>query len=157
MELDDLVEGQNIKSSSKLKEAFIDRQKYTDILKNKKLVERKPEASLICSRCHSLKNESKLLEYKVYQNVEEDGQGIKSGQVVKLSDHVANFNRDGIIRNIFKQVYHGSIIMYVIDITNFEGSQIDEIYELINKKKCRVMIIVNKIDALPNSFKVSNL
>jgi len=47
--------------------------------------------------------------------------------------------------------------MYVIDITNFEGSQIDEIYELINRKKCRVLIIVNKIDALPNEFKVSNL
>jgi len=76
---------------------------------------------------------------------------------VKLSDHVAAFNRKEIVRGIFKQIYARSIIIYVIDITNFEGSQIEEIYDLINKKKCRVLIVVNKIDALPNEFKVKNL
>ena len=76
---------------------------------------------------------------------------------MKLSDHVAAFNRKEIVRGIFKQIYARSIIIYVIDITNFEGSQIEEIYDLINKKKCRVLIVVNKIDALPNEFKVKNL
>jgi ribosome biogenesis GTPase A len=47
--------------------------------------------------------------------------------------------------------------VYVIDITNFEGSQIEEIYTLINKGKHRVLVVVNKIDALPKGFKVSNL
>jgi len=55
MNLDEMVEESN-DIGSKLKEAFIDRKKYSDIQKTKKLIERKPEASLICSRCHELKN-----------------------------------------------------------------------------------------------------
>ena len=45
----------------------------------------------------------------------------------------------------------------MIDITNFEGSQIEEIYDLINNSKHRVLIIVNKIDALPKGFTVERL
>jgi ribosome biogenesis GTPase A len=61
------------------------------------------------------------------------------------------------VRNVFKQIYSRSIIIYVIDITNFEGSQIEEIYSLINKDKHRVLVVVNKIDALPKGFSVPNL
>ena len=45
----------------------------------------------------------------------------------------------------------------MVDITNFEGSQIEEIYELINSGRHRVMVVVNKIDALPKGFTVSRL
>ena len=45
----------------------------------------------------------------------------------------------------------------MIDITNFEGSQIEEIYQLINSGSHRVLVVVNKIDALPKGFKVSSL
>ena len=54
-------------------------------------------------------------------------------------------------------MYSRSILIYVLDITNFEGSQIDEIYKLINDKKHRVLVVVNKIDALPLGFAVRNL
>ena len=80
-----------------------------------------------------------------------------AGQAVKLADHVVQFNRGEIVRNIFKQIYSRSIIIYVIDITNFEGSQIEEIYNLINSGKHRVLVVVNKIDALPTGFKVQSL
>jgi ribosome biogenesis GTPase A len=45
----------------------------------------------------------------------------------------------------------------VIDIINFEGSQIDEIYELINSGKHRVLVVINKIDALPLGFNTRGL
>ena len=79
------------------------------------------------------------------------------GVPLKLSDHVANFDRDEILKNIFKQIYSRSIIIYVIDITNFEGSQIEEIYKLVNSGKHRLLVVVNKIDALPKGFKVKPL
>jgi ribosome biogenesis GTPase A len=128
------------------------KSKYSDLEKTKKLVERKPDASLICARCHQLRSQNRLLDYTPYA-----GEAPRSGQVIKLSESVASFNRPAIIKEIFKQIYHGSIIVYVLDITNFEGSQIEEIYSLINSKKCRVIFIVNKIDALPESFNVRPL
>ena len=50
MHLDELAEG------SKLKDAFMERKKYSDLKKEKSLAERKPEHNLICQRCHELKN-----------------------------------------------------------------------------------------------------
>ena len=48
-------------------------------------------------------------------------------------------------------------MLYVLDITNFEGSQIEEIYDLINNKRHRVIVVVNKIDALPKGFSIQKL
>lgn len=130
---------------------FVDRAQQREIERTKRLVERKPDRSLICQRCHSLKNQNKLLEY------DPSTEPTSPGKPVKLADHVASFNRAKIVREVFKQIYSRSIILYVIDITNFEGSQIEEIYQLANEKKCRVLVIVNKIDALPQEFKTRNL
>ena len=116
----------------------------------KRRVERKPDQSLVCNRCHLLKSQRRLLEYDPPDQTEQ----LAAGRAVKLADHVASFNRAQIIKNIFKQIYSRSIIIYVIDITNFEGSQIEEIYQLINSGKHRVLVVVNKIDALPKGFKV---
>ena len=74
-----------------------------------------------------------------------------------MSDFVTSFDRAGLIKNLFRQIYGRSIILYVLDITNFEGSQIDEIYDLINNKRHRVIVVVNKIDALPKGFTVERL
>lgn len=129
---------------------FMEQKKYSELQKTKLLIERKPDQSLVCSRCHQLKSQNKLLHYETPEKPE-------AGQAVQLSDHVAQFNREEIIRNVFKQIYSRSIIVYVIDIMNFEGSQIEEIYDLINNGKHRVLLVVNKIDALPLGFNVQNL
>ncbi len=54
-------------------------------------------------------------------------------------------------------MYYKSIIIKVIDMANFEGSQIPEIYENVNKKKHKLIIVANKIDALPSGFSVERL
>lgn len=46
----------------------------------------------------------------------------KPGKITKLADHVMTFDREEIIKNVFKQIYRRSVIFYVIDITNLEGS-----------------------------------
>ena len=40
---------------------------------------------------------------------------------------------------------------------NFEGSQIPELYDHINEKKDKLIVVCNKIDALPHGFSVDRL
>ena len=68
---------------------------YAEMQKTKKLIERKPDKSLICSRCHQLKNQNKLLEVKAPERTE-------AGQAVQLADSVTNFDREGIMKQVFK-------------------------------------------------------
>lgn len=134
-------------------EAILGQVQLNDLLQERREQEKKPENELNCNRCHQLKNQNKLLEYKLK---EETGPPTP-GKVTRLADHVASFNRQAILRSVFKQIYSRSVIFYVIDITNFEGSQIDEVYDLINNHKHKVLVIVNKIDALPKGFTVDRL
>jgi hypothetical protein len=97
---------------------IMNEDKFSELEKNKRLIERKPDNSLICNRCRMLKSQRKLLEY------DPSLEGSEAGKPQKLSSHVANFDREEIVRNIFKKIFSRSIIIYVIDITNFEGSQI---------------------------------
>ena len=70
---------------------------------------------------------------------------------------VTSFDRDALVKGLFAKIYGRSIVLYVLDITNFEGSQIEEIYDLINNKRHRVIVVVNKIDALPKGFNIQKL
>ena len=70
---------------------------------------------------------------------------------------VTSFDRDALVKGLFSKIYGRSIVLYVLDITNFEGSQIEEIYDLINNKRHRVIVVVNKIDALPKGFSIQKL
>ena len=54
-------------------------------------------------------------------------------------------------------MYAKSVIIKVVDITNFEGSQIQEIYDEVNRKKHRLILVVNKIDSLPDGFTVDRV
>lgn len=66
-------------------------------------------------------------------------------------------NREKILELILEKIPWRSIIIMVVDITNFEGSVIEELFENINKNKHRLILVVNKIDALPRGFTVTRL
>ncbi len=66
-------------------------------------------------------------------------------------------NREEILKNIIDKMYYKSIVIKVIDMANFEASQIQEIYDAVNDKKHRFIIVCNKIDALPKGFTVDRL
>ena len=63
-------------------------------------------------------------------------------------------NRDKIIEEVLYKMFPRSIVIKVIDIVNFEGSQIDEVYKNVNDKKHRLIVVINKIDALPKGLNV---
>lgn len=55
------------------------------------------------------------------------------------------------------KIYSRSIILYVCDAANFEASIVPEVFRMIEKEKHRVVIVLNKIDALPKGFKLDTL
>jgi 30S ribosome assembly GTPase len=66
-------------------------------------------------------------------------------------------DREKILSSILEKMYYKSIVIKVLDMANFEGSQIEEIYENVNLKKHKLLIVCNKIDALPKGFSVDRL
>lgn len=66
-----------------------------------------------------------------------------------MSNYVANFDREGVLKYIVEQIKHWDIIVKVVDILDFEATQIQEIYDIAKKEKCELIVIVNKCDCLP--------
>eukprot|EP00347_Sterkiella_histriomuscorum_P020009 403339447 len=107
--------------------------------------------NLICQRCHNLKHHQKLIDHKGSLP------SSYAGSTTVLADHVGKMDRQKILDGVLSSIYPRSIIIKVIDITNFEGSQIDEIIEDVNQRRHRLILVVNKIDALPDGFSVLRL
>ena len=55
------------------------------------------------------------------------------------------------------KIYARSIIIYVCDVSNFEASIVPEILEMVEKQHHRLIVVANKIDALPSGFKLDTL
>ena len=55
------------------------------------------------------------------------------------------------------KIYPRSIIVYVCDAANFEASIVPEIFDKIIREHHRVIIVVNKLDALPKGFKIDSV
>lgn len=58
---------------------------------------------------------------------------------------------------MMSKIYARSIIVYVCDMANFEGSIVTEIFEMVERDHHRLIVIGNKIDALPKGFKIESL
>ena len=55
------------------------------------------------------------------------------------------------------KIYARSIILYVCDAANFEASIVPEIFTKIVKEHHILIIVFNKIDALPKGFKIDSV
>ena len=58
---------------------------------------------------------------------------------------------------MFSKIYPRSVIVYVCDMSNFEGSLVPEILAEVQKKRHRLILVGNKIDALPKGFSIERL
>ena len=74
-----------------------------------------------------------------------------------LAPYVNNFDREKLLSLMLPKIYARSIIVYVCDVANFEASIVPEVFEKIEKEHHRVIIVANKIDALPKGFKLDTL
>ena len=66
-----------------------------------------------------------------------------------LAPYVADFDRERLLKIMLPKIYSRSIIVYVVDMTNFEASIVPEIFEMIEQKHHRLIVVANKIDAIP--------
>ena len=66
-----------------------------------------------------------------------------------MADIVHRVDRSRIIEAISRQLRFRSIMIMVVDIMDFEATSVPELYEAARKKKCHLVIVANKIDALP--------
>lgn len=74
-----------------------------------------------------------------------------------LAPHVNAFDREKLIRLMMSKIYPRSVIIYVCDMSNFEGSIVPEIFKMVEKDHHRLVLVGNKIDALPRGFKIDTL
>ena len=116
-------------------------------MKRQEAILRKEKISNLCKRCRSLRFQNEaIVEEKVYQ----DGATL-------LAPHVHNFDRKELLRTMLPKIYPRSIIVYVCDVANFEASIVPEIFDKIIREHHRVIIVVNKLDALPKGFKIDSV
>ena len=122
---------------------FIDERDY------KRMEARQKKESLtgLCKRCRSLRFQHKPLDED--QNYGDAG--------TLLAPHVNNFDRKKLLKAMLPKIYSRSIIIYVCDAANFEASIVPEVFEKIEREHHKVILVANKIDALPKGFKVDSL
>ena len=74
-----------------------------------------------------------------------------------LAPYVNSYDREKLLKILFSKIYARSIIIYVCDMSNFEGSVVPEVFKMIEKDRHRLILVGNKIDALPKGFKIETL
>ena len=74
-----------------------------------------------------------------------------------LAPFVNSFNREKLLKIMFSKIYARSIIIYVVDMSNFEGCIVPEVLRMVEKDHHRLIFVCNKIDTLPKGFKMETL
>ncbi|CAI2386276.1 unnamed protein product [Moneuplotes crassus] len=93
---------------------------------------------LICNRCNALRFQHKLLTPQKHQK-----------DIKLLSDFVLDFDHKGIMDYIKKHIHYRDIIIKIVDITDFQGTIMPEIFEVARHNKNHLILVVNKVDCLP--------
>lgn len=95
--------------------------------------EKKPKLKpIVCMRCYKIS---------------------KYGHLPQVKCELSSKSPLTTLREIFDLIKFDSIILYIIDIIDFNGSLIKEVFDMSTEKKSHVILVLNKIDALPLNFK----
>lgn len=105
-----------------------------DSLKEPQNEEKNDFENIRCKRCHEIRF------YNKPQNLLTEEKNLQS------------MSLDLFIEKIYKEVKAYSLILYLIDLSNLSATIIPRLLTLKEDKKCKIWIIVNKIDVLPNDF-----
>ena len=55
---------------------------------------------------------------------------------------------------IFDKILRKTYVIYLIDVTDINATVNNKLYDLIKEKKCKLKLLVNKIDVLPSTVKL---
>ncbi|OMJ73645.1 hypothetical protein SteCoe_27632 [Stentor coeruleus] len=73
----------------------------------------------------------------------------KNGTLPEVTCEINSKTPLNSLKSIFDPIKHYSIIIKVVDIIDFNGSFIKEVYDLAFEKKCHLILVLNKFDTLP--------
>ena len=81
----------------------------------------------------------------------------KYGQLPQVDCEITSKPPLTSLNEIFDPIKFESIVLYVIDLIDFNGSLIKEVFDISMQKKAHVILILNKIDALPLNAKLERI
>lgn len=87
-----------------------------------------------CQRCHDLS----------FHN--------KTETVISEEKDLQSLDLESFVKKIYREIRPYSLILYLIDLSNLSATMIPRIFKLQKEKKCKIWIIVNKIDVLPKDY-----
>ena len=91
---------------------------------------------IYCERCHAIKSNKNEIP-AVFEE--------KKLQEYSLSEF---------INEIYSEIKPYSLVIYLIDLANFQATIIPEIFRMKSLKTCKIWLIINKIDVLPVDFEL---
>lgn len=81
----------------------------------------------------------------------------KYGEKTDIQTSITSADPLKILNYIFSSMKNHSVILKIVDLIDFNGSFIQEIYTEASKKHCHMILIANKIDVLPKEYKYSRI
>ena len=91
---------------------------------------------LVCMRCYKLSHYGQLTDTKA--------------ELVLKSPET-------LMTDIFGMVKYNSIMIKVVDLLDFNGSLIEEIFQRAAARKSHMILVLNKVDALPSDAKIERI
>jgi len=126
--------GAKLQKEDKNSQGYINPKLFDEMQKNE------IGGQIICQRCKQLKYHNKL-ENERQANI----------------DILRKINPEKLLEKIFERIPKKALIVNIIDIIDFEGSFNPEIIKKACEKKCRLFIIINRMDLLPLGYKIQRI
>mmetsp|Transcript_14282 Transcript_14282/g.20878 ORF Transcript_14282/g.20878 Transcript_14282/m.20878 type:complete len:464 (-) Transcript_14282:1784-3175(-) len=60
-------------------------------------------------------------------------------------------------KELFESIQPNSVVLKVVDLLDFEGTLRKDVFDLIQQKNCKCILVPNKIDALPPGYKYERI
>lgn len=140
LDIDTLIGLEELQNKLPTQSSYNAEQKYKRKLANRNL----------CQRCRDLR-------FTNEKPTKEEALSYDDSGTTLLAPYVNDFNRKELLRVMFSKIYPRSVIVYVCDMSNFEGSLADEILKEVEMKKHRLIFVGNKIDTLPSGFTIDRV
>jgi len=97
----------------------------------------KPSKPLICERCHAIKSNKPSIP------------------LVSIEKHLQNMDLEAFINEIYSEIKPYSLVIYLIDLSNFLSTIIPQVLAMKSLKTCKIWLVINKMDVLPEDFNIS--
>lgn len=127
-----------------------------EIQRKKDEIKKLQNASL-CQRCRDLRFGSIQEQEQIERDRKNHEALVRDSGATLLAPFVNSFDREHLLDLLRQKIYKRSIIVYVCDLSNFEASIVPELLEMVEDDAHRLIVVANKLDALPRGIRVETM